>query len=122
MGSGDAPAFISGLVMLSKNIKGLDKSIDEMSANDISSVLTNIGVELGDFIGPIIGGYLTDNLGFKMCCIIISLIGLAYSTLIFLFYNSNIRNDLNKAVYQKEKSENNKDKNEKDKINHLKNN
>ena len=122
MGSGDTPAFISGLVMLSKNIKGIDKSIDEMSANDISSVLANIGVELGDFIGPIIGGYLTDNLGFKMCCFIIALIGLAYSTLIFLFYNSNIRNDLNKAVCQKEKSENNKDKNEKDKINHLKNN
>jgi len=120
MGSGDAPAFIPGLVMLAKNIKGIDNSIDEMSANDISSVLANITVELGDFIGPIFGGYLTDNFGFKLCCLIISVIGLAYSAIIFLFFYGYIKIDLNKIDDKKEKSEKYESNKEDENIKHSK--
>ena len=120
MGSGDTPAFIPGLVMLVKNIKGIDNSIDEMSANDISSVLANIAVELGDFIGPIFGGYLTDNFGFKLCCLIISVIGLAYSAIIFLFFYGYIKIDLNKIDEKKEKSEKYESNKEDEKIKHSK--
>lgn len=120
MGSGDAPAFIPGLVMLGKNIKRIDKSIDEMSANDIASVIANIAVELGDFIGPIIGGYLTDNFGFKLCCLIISVIGLAYSAIIFLFFYGYIKNDLNEIASKKEKTDENELNKKGEKINHSK--
>ena len=52
------PAFIPGIVILSKNIKKMDKSIDEMSANDIASVLYSMCMESGDFLGPVLGGYI----------------------------------------------------------------
>ena len=65
-GCGGVPVFIPGLVMLATNIKKSDKSIDEMSANDIASVLNTLCINIGDFIGPILGGYLSEKIGFKI--------------------------------------------------------
>ena len=93
LGIGSVPVFIPGLVMLSKNIKKIDDSIDEMSANDIAAAIYNLFVELGNFIGPILGGYLTDNFGFKLCCIIISTIVVTCSAIFFVFFYSTIKND-----------------------------
>jgi len=93
LGIGSVPVFIPGLVMLSKNIKKIDDSIDEMSANDIAAAIYNLFVELGNFIGPILGGYLTDNFGFKLCCIIISTIVVTCSAIFFVFFYSAIKND-----------------------------
>ena len=50
-------------------------------------------MELGNFIGPILGGYLTDNFGFKLCCIIISTIVVTCSAIFFVFFYSTIKND-----------------------------
>ena len=63
LGIGSVPVFIPGLVMLS------------------------------NFIGPILGGYLTDNFGFKLCCIIISTIVVTCSAIFFVFFYSTIKND-----------------------------
>ena len=70
-GMGGVPIFIQELIILSKNIKKSDKSIDEMNSNDIASVLNTLCTELGDFIGPILGGYLSERLGFRLWCKIV---------------------------------------------------
>ena len=100
-GIGCVPVFTPGLVMLSNNIKKVDKSIDEMSSNDIASVLNNLVGALGDFIGPILGGYITEKFGFKFCCFIVSVFGLIYTGIFILMFYSKIKNDLSNIIQYK---------------------
>ena len=120
-GCGGVPVFIPGLVMLAKNIKKSDKSIDEMSANDIATVLNTLCTEIGDFLGPLLGGYLSEKIGFKLCCLIISIIVLTYSAIFILFFNGKIKNEI-KMIKQEKKSENKGDKKEEGETEHLKDN
>ena len=84
MGFGSVPVFVPGLILFSKNIKKIDESIDEMSANDIASAINNLCLDLGNFVGPILGGYLADNFGFQLCCFIVAAIVIAYSAIFIL--------------------------------------
>ena len=120
-GCGGVPVFIPGLVMLATNIKKSDKSIDEMSANDIATVLNTLCTEIGDFLGPLLGGYLSEKIGFKLCCLIISIIVLTYSAIFILFFNGKIKNDI-KMIKQEKKSESKTDKNAEGETEHLKDN
>ena len=120
-GCGGVPVFIPGLVMLAKNIKKSDKSIDEMSANDIATVLNTLCTEIGDFLGPLLGGYLSEKIGFKLCCLIISIIVLTYSAIFILFFNGKIKNEI-KMIKQEKKSESKTDKNDEGETEHLKDN
>ena len=104
IGTGSVPVFIPGLVMLSRNIKKIDKKIDEMSANDIASAINNLCVELGDFLGPILGGFLTDKFGFSVCCFLVSMLGIFYALIFIFFFFENIKNDFN-LVCQNKKPE-----------------
>ena len=108
-GCGGVPVFIPGLVMLATNIKKSDKSIDEMSANDIASVLNTLCINIGDFIGPILGGYLSEKIGFKLCCLTVSAIVLTYAAIFILFFNAKIRNDI-KMIGKEKKSESKTDR------------
>ena len=117
IGTGSVPVFIPGLVMLSRNIKKIDKKIDEMSANDIASAINNLCVELGDFLGPILGGFLTDKFGFQLCCFFVSMLGIFYSLIYIFFFYDRIKNDFNMVCQGKnpEKEDNNEiDKNERE--------
>ena len=120
-GCGGVPVFIPGLVMLATNIKKSDKSIDEMSANDIASVLNTLCINIGDFIGPILGGYLSEKIGFKLCCLTVSAIVLTYAAIFILFFNAKIKNEI-KMIKQEKKSESKTDKNEEGETEHLKDN
>ena len=120
-GCGGVPVFIPGLVMLAKNIKKSDKSIDEMSANDIATVLNTLCTEIGDFLGPLLGGYLSEKIGFKLCCLIVSIIVLTYAAIFILFFNGKIKNEI-KMIKQEKKSESKTDKNEEGETEHLKDN
>ena len=111
LGIGSVPVFIPGLVMLSENIKKIDESIDEMNANDIASAINNLFVESGNFLGPIIGGYLADNFGFKLCCIIISSVVITCSAIFTFFFYGKIKNDFCTHCLNK-KSENDENINE----------
>ena len=104
IGTGSVPVFIPGLVMLSRNIKKIDKKIDEMSANDIASAINNLCVELGDFLGPILGGFLTDKFGFSVCCFLVSMLGIFYAVIFIFFFFEKIKNDFN-LVCQNKKPE-----------------
>ena len=111
MGFGSVPVFVPGLILFSRNIKKFDKSIDEMSANDIAAAMSNLFVELGNFAGPIIGGYLTDILGFKLCCIIISIFVITYSAIFTLYFYDKVKIDFCKLCCNKD-LENNENNNE----------
>ena len=88
IGGGGAPIFVPGLVSLSKSIKEIEPDMDELSANDTSSAIYNITVAIGDFSGPIVGGYFSTNLGFKHSCLIMSSSIFFYS-IIYLIYFRN---------------------------------
>ena len=90
IGGGSAPIFIPGLVNLSKNVKKIDPDIDEFSANDISSAINNITIAIGDFSGPIIGGYLSSQFGFKNSCLISSTLIFIYSIFYFIYFKKKI--------------------------------
>ena len=100
-GIGSAPVFIPGLVLLSKNISKIDSSIDELTANDISSAINNLTIDVGEFLGPIVGGFLSSRYNFEFCCFIIFLIGISYSAIFLLYFCSNIKDDI--LNYNKEK-------------------
>lgn len=101
IGFGCAPVFIPGLVALAKNIKTIDPSIEELTANDISSAINNLTIDIGEFIGPILGGFLTYRSGFKYCCFFICLIGIVYSGIFILYFIMNIKDDILKFLEKK---------------------
>ena len=93
-GIGSAPVFIPGLVLLSKNIRKKDPSTDELTANDISSAINNLTIDIGEFLGPIVGGFLTSRYDFKLCCFIIFIISISYSGIFFVYFYSYIKEDI----------------------------
>lgn len=111
IGFGSAPVFIPGLVALAKNIKIIDPSIDELTANDISSAINNLTIDVGEFIGPIAGGFLTSRYNFKYCCFIVFLIGIVYSGLFILYFIRNIKDDIIKFMINKQSIEETEKKN-----------
>ena len=66
-GLGQSPVFIPGLVALSQNVRKHDPNIDELIANDIASTVNTLTINVGEFIGPIIGGFYTAKYDFKYC-------------------------------------------------------
>ena len=100
-GIGQAPVFIPGLVVLSKNIRSIDTNIDELIANDISSAINTLTIYIGEFIGPIIGGYLTSKYDFKYCCYFMFLIGCAFSVIFILSFIVNIKNEIQLFINSK---------------------
>ena len=100
-GTGSAPVFIPGLVLLSKNIRKVDPTIDELMANDISSAINNLTIDIGEFLGPIVGGFFTSRYDFKFCCFIIFVISICYSAIFFVYFYSYIKEDINNYFYGK---------------------
>jgi len=100
-GIGTAPVFIPGLVALSKNIRKIDENIDELTSNDISSAINNLTIDVGEFIGPIVGGFFTSRYDFKYCCYIIFMIGIIYSIIFILYFISNIKEDIKNILSEK---------------------
>jgi MFS family permease len=105
IGAGSAPVFIPGLVALSKNIRKVEPNIDELTANDISSAINNLTIDIGEFVGPIVGGFFTSRYDFKYCCFIIFIIGISYSSIFVLYFFINIKNDIRMFLTRKPKKE-----------------
>lgn len=101
IGIGTAPVFIPGLVALAKNIRKIDENIDDLTSNDISSAINNLTIDVGEFIGPIVGGFFTSRYDFKYCCYIIFLIGIIYSIIFILYFISNIKDDIKNILSKK---------------------
>ena len=103
IGTGTAPVFIPGLVALAKNIRKIDENIDDLTSNDISSAINNLTIDIGEFIGPIVGGFFTSRYDFKYCCYIIFVIGIIYSIIFCLYFISNIKDDIKNILSEKPK-------------------
>ena len=124
IGGGGPTLYVPGLIVLTNTVKKIYRDIDENTANDVSSSINNLSISIGDFIGPVLGGFLSSNFGFKYSCIIVSLILFIYF-LIFVFYNyNNIKNDINNKFYsfpstnyKENKEEKNDQYNNEDKLN-----
>jgi len=105
IGAGSAPVFIPGLVALSKNIRTIDPNIDELTSNDISSAINNLTIDIGEFVGPIVGGMFTSRYDFKYCCFIIFIIGIIYTSIFIIYFFMNIKNDLINFLKRKKEGE-----------------
>jgi hypothetical protein len=62
------------------------KGYDEESANNLASALYNLAINLGESIGPTLGGYISNKRDFVTSCIYVSFLNLTYSIL-FCGYN-----------------------------------
>ena len=105
IGGAGAPINVPGLINMSNFLKVYDKYLDDPTANDIASTLYTIANNIGDFIGPTLGGFLSSKFGFKYCCLILSIFFLLYLIIYYLIFrfsevkpeikkeNSNIKQD-----------------------------
>ena len=59
---------------------------DEENSNNMSSAIYNLGLNLGEAVGPTLGGYITNKRDFSSSCVFTSLLNLLYC-IIFLVYN-----------------------------------
>ena len=111
LGLGGSPIYVPGLLSLTKEVKG--NNIDEKTANDIASAMNNLSVSIGDFIGPILGGFLTSKYNFKYCCLLVSLIMLFYFIFFTIHFSKDIKDSINSKLLSNEKDkETNNDNNQ----------
>ena len=72
--------------------------MDEFVASDIASTLYTIVNDLGDFIGPVLGGFLSSNYGFKNCCLILSIFIIIFLVIFILFFFKEIRDEMKRPA------------------------
>ena len=94
-GGAGAPINVPALINLSRDLKIYDPNLDDFTANDIASTLYTVVNNIGDFIGPTLGGFLSSRFGFKNCCLIISIFIFIYLFLFIFFFFKNIKNEYN---------------------------
>ena len=93
IGIGQAPIFVQGFVLLLNIVKKISPNKDEIFLNDISSTINNITIDIGGFIGPIIGGFITTKYNFNICCIIMFAVAFIYLIVFIIYFWKNIKND-----------------------------
>ena len=86
IGGAGAPINVPVLINMSNYLKIYDKNLDEFTANDIASTLYTIANNIGDFIGPTLGGFLSTKIGFKYCCVFLSFFFFGYLLIYFWFF------------------------------------
>ena len=119
IGGGSVPIFIPGLIALNKNIKRIEPDIDDLVAGDITSSINFLIINIGDFCGPIIGGFFSTYLGFKNCCLAISCIILFYCIIYFFCFKNLIIIDFQNIGRKRTSLDNGEKSEEIELINHL---
>ena len=102
IGAGQAPIFVQGFVLLTNIIRTISKNKNEIFLNDISSTLNNITIDIGGFIGPIIGGFLTTKYNFNICSFIMFIVSCIYLIIFLMYFIRNIKIEFNDIVGKKE--------------------
>ena len=97
-GGAGAPINVPALINLSKDLKKYDPDLDEFVASDMASTLYTIVNDLGDFIGPVLGGFLSSNYGFKKCCLILSIFIIIFLVIFILFFFKEIRDEMKRPA------------------------
>ena len=91
IGIGQAPIFVQGFILLLNIIKKINPNKDEISLNDITSTLNNIMIDIGGFIGPIIGGFITTKYNFNICCLSMFTVAFIYLIIFLIYFWNNIK-------------------------------
>ena len=106
IGAGQAPIFVQGFVLLTNIIRIISKNKDEIFLNDISSTLNNITIDIGGFIGPIIGGFLTTKYNFNICSFIMFIVSGIYLIIFLAYFLQNIKLEFDDIIGKKEQVKN----------------
>ena len=93
-GGAGAPINVPALINLSKDLKRYEPNLDEFASSDIASTYYTLVNDIGDFIGPILGGFLSSHFGFKYCCLIISIFIIFFFALFLLYFFKDIINEI----------------------------
>ena len=64
--------------------------------------MNNLTLNIGEFVGPIIGGFFTVKYDFKYCCYIMFLVGIIYSFIFIGCFLINIKDELEVFLNLKE--------------------
>ena len=94
-GGAGAPINVPALINLSRDLKKYDPSLDDFTSNDIASTFYSIVNNIGDFVGPTLGGFLSSRFGFKNCCLIIAIFIFFYLFIFIITFFKEIRNEIN---------------------------
>lgn len=103
LGLGTGPVLVPGLIVLTKNLVLVDPSIDQITAGDIAAAINTLTLDIGEFIGPIFGGFVTSRYSFKYCCYILFILGISFTVIFFLYFFENIKNEF--FLYGKKEEE-----------------
>ena len=76
---------VQSLIQFGLIIRNISPELNNEICNDLASVIYNVLLDVGDFLGPILGGNISNKYGFKYSNIFVSLIGLT-QTVIFGYY------------------------------------
>lgn len=98
LGIPEALINVNSICDLNEYFKNSKLKIDEASANDLSSSIYNLGLNFGEAVGPIFGGYITEKYDFETSCVYTSLINLFYCGVFFLFNYKIILNHFNGLI------------------------
>ena len=101
-GIGQAPVFIPGLVTLAENIKIIEPEIKDLLANDISSAINTLVLNIGEFIGPVIGGFFTSRYDFKVCCYLMVILSFSFSVIFIISFFGSLKNEYQNWFKQNE--------------------
>ena len=94
-GGAGAPINVPALINLSRDLKIYDPTLDEFTSNDVASTLYTVVNNIGDFIGPTLGGFLSSRFGFKNCCLIISVFIFIYLIIFIMTFFNDIKKEYN---------------------------
>jgi len=96
----NSPAICDLIVVLKRKTLHEDAHI-----NDMASAIYNLGLNFGEAIGPIFGGYLTENYSFPKSAECTSTIAICYTIFFFLINIKEIQNNLMKFNINDDKIE-----------------
>ena len=98
LGSSGAFTCVAVIIQYGKIAKSISPLIDDSTSNDIASAVFNLGINVGDFIGPVYGGFVSTNFGFKYSNIYMSVIAFI-NCIYFYFYYRERMNGVIKDIF-----------------------
>ena len=98
LGASGAFTCVAVIIQYGKIAKNAENLLDEFSANDIASAVFNLGINCGDFLGPVYGGFVSTNFGFKYSNIYMSVIAFINGIYYYIYYKQYL-NDIIKDIF-----------------------
>jgi predicted MFS family arabinose efflux permease len=95
IGASGASVNVPVIMEVCRILKENDTTLNEILTNDIASAMYNFAVNIGDFCGPVIGGFLSEKYGFNISCGLVSLVSFIFGVVFVFMYKNVMIKDLN---------------------------